>query len=45
MSLCKQAQGSGCARRTSWQAAAEGATEWLSENKAILESALEKRNH
>lgn len=32
-------------RRTSWQAPAEGAAEWLSENKAISERALEKTNH
>lgn len=33
-------------RRTSWQAPpAEGAAEWLSENKAISEHALEKTNH
>lgn len=47
MSLCKQARaparGLDGGRRTSfWQALAESAAEWLSENKAISERALEK---
>lgn len=47
MSLCKQARaparGGGRGRRTSfWQALAQSAAEWLSENKAISERALEK---
>lgn len=44
MSLCKQVRAPARGRRTSWQALAEGATEWLSENKAISECALEKTN-